>query len=187
MARLACISVRQQPPNTFTSLPSSHNTLLRNRRAHRHNLKHLSIQHYLIYPEDPLNAAQLSKTRAPSSSPTPQGSQPSPTVPQDAPPQPQYLRAQRIYRRRATALCHPLSHLGCRRNISAGTSASRLQCLVSLDQRRLHQDSELLSKGKENGFEWGWIDTCCIDKTSSAELSEAINSMFRVSLVACAC
>jgi hypothetical protein len=35
-------------------------------------------------------------------------------------------------------------------------------------------------KGKENGFEWGWIDTCCIDKTSSAELSEAINSMYRV-------
>jgi hypothetical protein len=23
-----------------------------------------------------------------------------------------------------------------------------------------------------------WIDTCCIDKSSSAELSEAINSMF---------
>ncbi|KAK0649253.1 hypothetical protein B0T16DRAFT_409711 [Cercophora newfieldiana] len=29
------------------------------------------------------------------------------------------------------------------------------------------------------GVEWGWIDTCCIDKTSSSELSEAINSMFR--------
>lgn len=27
--------------------------------------------------------------------------------------------------------------------------------------------------------EWIWIDTCCIDKTSSAELSEAINSMWR--------
>ncbi len=27
-------------------------------------------------------------------------------------------------------------------------------------------------------FEWIWIDTCCIDKSSSAELSEAINSMF---------
>ncbi|KAH9889563.1 hypothetical protein C8Q73DRAFT_793760 [Cubamyces lactineus] len=26
--------------------------------------------------------------------------------------------------------------------------------------------------------EWLWIDTCCIDKGSSAELSEAINSMF---------
>lgn len=29
------------------------------------------------------------------------------------------------------------------------------------------------------GFEYVWIDTCCIDKSSSAELSEAINSMFR--------
>lgn len=29
-----------------------------------------------------------------------------------------------------------------------------------------------------NGWEWGWIDTCCIDKRSSAELTEAINSMY---------
>ena len=29
------------------------------------------------------------------------------------------------------------------------------------------------------GLEYVWIDTCCIDKTSSAELSEAINSKFR--------
>jgi hypothetical protein len=29
------------------------------------------------------------------------------------------------------------------------------------------------------GLEWAWIDSCCIDKTSSSELSEAINSMFR--------
>lgn len=28
------------------------------------------------------------------------------------------------------------------------------------------------------GFQWVWIDTCCIDKKSSAELSEAINSMY---------
>ncbi|RDW91549.1 hypothetical protein BP5796_02714 [Coleophoma crateriformis] len=27
-------------------------------------------------------------------------------------------------------------------------------------------------------IEWAWVDTCCIDKSSSAELSEAINSMF---------
>ncbi|RPD54178.1 HET-domain-containing protein [Lentinus tigrinus ALCF2SS1-6] len=32
---------------------------------------------------------------------------------------------------------------------------------------------------EKHGFKWLWIDTCCIDKTSSAELSEAINSMFR--------
>ncbi|RMY41808.1 hypothetical protein D0865_12183 [Hortaea werneckii] len=30
----------------------------------------------------------------------------------------------------------------------------------------------------EDGLEWAWVDTCCIDKSSSAELSEAINSMF---------
>lgn len=29
------------------------------------------------------------------------------------------------------------------------------------------------------GFNWIWIDTCCINKDSSAELSEAINSMFK--------
>ncbi|KAI0639265.1 hypothetical protein C8Q77DRAFT_1204784 [Trametes polyzona] len=29
-----------------------------------------------------------------------------------------------------------------------------------------------------DGYDWLWVDTCCIDKTSSAELSEAINSMY---------
>lgn len=28
-------------------------------------------------------------------------------------------------------------------------------------------------------FEHFWVDTCCIDETSSAELSEAINSMYQ--------
>ncbi|KAH7150808.1 ankyrin repeat-containing domain protein [Fusarium sp. MPI-SDFR-AT-0072] len=52
------------------------------------------------------------------------------------------------------------------------------------------RDSAKLKKGyaklesccrvaRENGFEYFWDDTCCIDKTSSAELSEAINSMYR--------
>ncbi|KAI6107314.1 heterokaryon incompatibility protein-domain-containing protein [Pisolithus thermaeus] len=31
----------------------------------------------------------------------------------------------------------------------------------------------------KDGYKWLWIDTCCIDKRSSAELSEAINSMYR--------
>ena len=30
----------------------------------------------------------------------------------------------------------------------------------------------------KDGFDFAWVDTCCIDKKSSAELSEAINSMF---------
>ncbi|KAI5984779.1 heterokaryon incompatibility protein-domain-containing protein, partial [Pisolithus marmoratus] len=34
-------------------------------------------------------------------------------------------------------------------------------------------------QAKKDGYKWLWIDTCCIDKRSSAELSEAINAMYR--------
>lgn len=34
-------------------------------------------------------------------------------------------------------------------------------------------------QAKRDKLEYFWVDTCCIDKSSSAELSEAINSMFR--------
>lgn len=33
-------------------------------------------------------------------------------------------------------------------------------------------------KAAQDGLDYAWVDTCCIDKSSSAELSEAINSMF---------
>lgn len=32
---------------------------------------------------------------------------------------------------------------------------------------------------KEDGLHWFWVDTCCIDKSSSAELTKAINLMFK--------
>ncbi|KAK8003566.1 hypothetical protein PG989_003285 [Apiospora arundinis] len=32
---------------------------------------------------------------------------------------------------------------------------------------------------RDRGLDFAWVDTCCIDKTSSAELTEAINSMFQ--------
>ena len=38
---------------------------------------------------------------------------------------------------------------------------------------------DFCAKARNEGFDYAWIDTCCIDKTSSAELSEAINSMFQ--------
>lgn len=34
-------------------------------------------------------------------------------------------------------------------------------------------------KAAARGLQYVWIDTCCINKDSSAELSEAINSMYR--------
>jgi hypothetical protein len=33
-------------------------------------------------------------------------------------------------------------------------------------------------QARKDGLQYFWVDTCCIDKTDSAELSEAINSMF---------
>ncbi|KAL8789727.1 MAG: hypothetical protein Q9213_000978 [Squamulea squamosa] len=33
-------------------------------------------------------------------------------------------------------------------------------------------------QAEKDGFEYIWCDTCCIDKTNSTELSEAINSMY---------
>lgn len=35
------------------------------------------------------------------------------------------------------------------------------------------------AQAKKDDYEWVWIDSCCIDKTSSAELSEAMNSMYQ--------
>ena len=34
-------------------------------------------------------------------------------------------------------------------------------------------------KAVQDGYSYAWIDSCCIDKRSSAELSEAINAMFK--------
>ncbi|KAI5988159.1 heterokaryon incompatibility protein-domain-containing protein [Pisolithus albus] len=38
---------------------------------------------------------------------------------------------------------------------------------------------ESCKQAMKDGYKWLWVDTCCIDKRSSAELSEAINSMYR--------
>lgn len=34
------------------------------------------------------------------------------------------------------------------------------------------------AQAQHDGLRYAWVDTCCIDKSSSAELSEAINSMY---------
>ncbi|OBZ77238.1 hypothetical protein A0H81_02101 [Grifola frondosa] len=52
----------------------------------------------------------------------------------------------------------------------------------SLDEARKKQGFSKISgccaESIIDGCAWVWIDTCCIDKTSSSELSEAINSMY---------
>ena len=40
--------------------------------------------------------------------------------------------------------------------------------------------SKCQEQAKADGLDHVWIDTCCIDKRSSAELQEAINSMYDI-------
>ena len=44
-----------------------------------------------------------------------------------------------------------------------------------------------IKQARQDGFKYLWIDSCCIDQQSSAELSEAINSMYRWYQAADAC
>ena len=59
--------------------------------------------------------------------------------------------------------------------------ALRARSTISNDTPRSRVSTKIrkcCELAERHGFHWVWIDTCCIDKTSSAELSEAINSMF---------
>ncbi|RYP65587.1 hypothetical protein DL771_008241 [Monosporascus sp. 5C6A] len=46
-------------------------------------------------------------------------------------------------------------------------------------ETRPNKVSGCCKQAKEDGYKYVWIDTCCINKTNSVELQEAINSMFR--------
>lgn len=57
------------------------------------------------------------------------------------------------------------------------STASRINLLNA--NQGLQKVLEAAKLDASEGYDWIWIDTCCIDKTSSAELSEAINSMYK--------
>lgn len=60
------------------------------------------------------------------------------------------------------------------------TLQEMLQRPTSLTQKAGYKKvQECAEVAARDAYEYVWVDTCCIDKTSSAELSEAINSMFR--------
>ena len=69
--------------------------------------------------------------------------------------------------------------LNCRElgSIREANSSHPLQALLEkLGYIKIEQFCEAAAK---YGFAYGWVDTCRIDKTSSSELSEAINSIYR--------
>lgn len=49
---------------------------------------------------------------------------------------------------------------------------------TDLEKKRWWKVESFCQQACDDGFEFAWVDTCCINKDSSAELSEAINSMF---------
>ena len=59
------------------------------------------------------------------------------------------------------------------------------QDIQTLPKREFHERlgwikiAKFCARAKKCNYDYGWVDTCCIDKSSSAELSEAINSMYR--------
>lgn len=50
---------------------------------------------------------------------------------------------------------------------------------VRLRKQGFRKIEKVCELAREAGLLYVWVDTCCIDKTSSAELAEAINSMFQ--------
>src|SRR5262245_27721437 len=48
----------------------------------------------------------------------------------------------------------------------------------SKDRKGYEKISRTCDIAKARGLGYVWVDTCCIDKSSSAELTEAINSMY---------
>jgi hypothetical protein len=58
-------------------------------------------------------------------------------------------------------------------------SFRELEAGLGADKSGYQKIRRFCAKARNRGFKWCWVDTCGIDKTSSAELSEAINSMYK--------
>lgn len=56
---------------------------------------------------------------------------------------------------------------------------AELEAGMRKDKEGYRKISFCLERARADGLEYCWVDTCCIDKSSSAELSTAVNSMFR--------
>ena len=60
------------------------------------------------------------------------------------------------------------------------TSSQSWVAREGLEKQGARKIKKFVHMAAKRGFKYAWADTCCINKESSAELSEAINSMFKV-------
>ena len=54
-----------------------------------------------------------------------------------------------------------------------------VECGTAVTKKGWQKITKCCEQARKDGLSYAWVDTCCIDKSSSAELTEAINSMFR--------
>lgn len=96
-----------------------------------------------------------------------------------------WLLNVRTYRLQECFDCTQVSHAilshGCEEEeisfqdiVHANGNTSHLKALKGFYNIR-----KCCEEAARRGKQYTWIDTCCSDKSSSAELHEAINSMFR--------
>ncbi|GAP87911.1 putative het domain-containing protein [Rosellinia necatrix] len=73
-----------------------------------------------------------------------------------------------------------LSHTWSRREISLQDYRAGLVRDCNKDGNKdFSKIAATCKRAREQGLEYAWVDTCCINKSSSSELEEAINSMFK--------
>ncbi|EXF73095.1 HET domain-containing protein [Colletotrichum fioriniae PJ7] len=72
-----------------------------------------------------------------------------------------------------------LSHIWDNDKVSFQEMSSTAVATTTKSKAGFGKVAKTCEIAQEKGLGYAWIDTCCIDKSSSAELSEAINSMFR--------
>ena len=71
---------------------------------------------------------------------------------------------------------HPLTYLG---HSDDEVTYQDLQNDTTRNKKGYNKLIFCGNQALKDGLQYFWVDTCCINKHSSAELSEAINSMFR--------
>ncbi|EIW58290.1 HET-domain-containing protein [Trametes versicolor FP-101664 SS1] len=92
-------------------------------------------------------------------------------------------RQRRLYAATVDIIrCHQITTLSQAKRVSPHfllpKGAAALPSFVLYHPELSHKIKYACKVARRDGYLLLWIDTCCIDKSSSAELSEAINSMF---------
>jgi hypothetical protein len=94
------------------------------------------------------------------------------------------LGLRRVRRRQYSFLCYIITHLSVKRDHEVAYKDlvdlqndpySNQWVMDKLGYCKLQKCAQIAQKN----YEYFWIDTCCIDQSSSMELQESINSMYK--------